>query len=77
MSNISLTMLHGMNIEDSDRLTLSVAEAGKLLGLSRSLMYEAIRTGQIPSIRIGRRILIPIAPLERLLEEPGSLSKTD
>ena len=53
---------------DSKHLVYSVAEAGKRLGLSRGLMYEAIRTGQIPSVRIGRRILIPCAALDRLLE---------
>lgn len=49
-----------------DRLTVSVAEAGRRLGISRGLMYEAIRRGEIPSIRIGRRILIPVAPLDKL-----------
>jgi excisionase family DNA binding protein len=52
----------------SDQLVLSVEEARKLLGISRGLAYEGIRTGQIPSIRIGRRILIPYAKLERMLE---------
>jgi excisionase family DNA binding protein len=55
------------NIQGTDRLTLSVKEAGMLLGLSRGLMYEAIHTGRIPSVRVGRRILIPRAALERLL----------
>ena len=60
--------------KDSKYLVYSVAQAGKRLGLSRGLMYEAIRTGQIPSVRIGRRILIPCAALDRLLEgsETGS-----
>lgn len=58
-----------MTEEDTIRLVLSVEEARKQLGLSRGLMYEAVRTGQIPSVRIGRRILIPRAALERLLEE--------
>lgn len=52
---------------NSKSLVYSVAEAGKLLGLCRGLMYEGIRTGQIPSVRIGRRILIPCAALDRLL----------
>ena len=56
-------------IKDANRLTLSVEEAGKMLGLSRGLMYEAVRTGQIPSIRIGRRILIPRAALHRMLKD--------
>ena len=57
-----------MNKKDTVRLVLSVKEAREQLGLSRGLMYEALRTGQIPSIRIGRRILIPCAALDRLLE---------
>jgi len=55
--------------KDTDRLTLSVDEAGKMLGLSRGLMYQAVRKGEVPSIRIGRRILIPRAALYRMLED--------
>ena len=54
-----------------DRLVLSADEARKKLGLSRGLMYEAIRKGEVPSIRIGRRILIPINALNRMLENAG------
>ena len=61
-----------MDKESTVRLVLSVKEAREQLGLSRGLMYEAIRNGQIPSIRIGRRILIPRAALERLLEKAGA-----
>ena len=39
-----------------------------MLGLSRGLTYEAIRQGEIPSIRIGRRIIIPRASLEAMLQ---------
>jgi len=49
-------------------LVLTVSEAAKLLRLSRGSAYEGIRLGQIPSIRIGRRILIPRAALLRLLD---------
>jgi excisionase family DNA binding protein len=52
-------------------LVYTAEEGRKLLGISRGLMYEAMRTGQIPSIKIGRRILIPRAALERLLDEAG------
>ena len=54
--------------DGSKPLVYSVAEAGKRLGLSRGLMYEAIHTGQIPSVKIGRRILVPCIALDRLLE---------
>lgn len=49
-------------------LVFTVNEARKLLKISRGLMYEAIRRGEIPSIHIGRRILIPRVAFERMLE---------
>lgn len=55
-----------------DRIVFTVNEAREKLGISRGLMYEAIRRGQIPSIRVGRRILIPCAALQRLLEGTGT-----
>ena len=58
----------GNTIRVQDRLVLTVEEARMLLGLSRGLIYEAIRKGQIPSLKIGRRILVPKAGLQRLLE---------
>lgn len=48
-------------------LTLSIAEAAKLLGVGRNQAYEAARRGEIPTIRIGNRILVPRAALDRLL----------
>jgi excisionase family DNA binding protein len=50
-----------------DRATLSVDEAAERLGISRNHCYEAVRQGTIPAIRIGRRLLIPKAALERKL----------
>ena len=49
------------------RSTLTVEEAAEMLGLSRAFAYEAVSRGEIPSIRIGRRILVPKVALERLL----------
>lgn len=57
--------------QQEERLTLTVNEVARLLGLSRGATYEAVRTGQIPSIRIGRRIIIPRVALVKLLEEAG------
>jgi len=53
---------------DREKLVLNVNEAAKLLGLSRGSAYQACLTGQIPHIKIGKRILIPKAALDRLLE---------
>lgn len=58
-----------MDKKGTVRLVFSVKEARQQLGLSRGLMYEALRSGQIPSIRIGRRILIPRVALEQLLDQ--------
>jgi len=59
-------------MEDGERLTLTVKETQIILGLSRSLVYQAIETGEIPSVRVGRRILIPKAALFRFLEATDS-----
>lgn len=47
---------------------LTVAEAGQLLRLGRYATYEGIRTGQIPSVRIGRRLIVPRDRLRKMLE---------
>jgi excisionase family DNA binding protein len=54
--------------EPVHRLTLTVEEAARALGISRAFAYEAVARGEIPCIRIGKRILVPIAGLNRLLE---------
>ncbi len=54
------------------RKTLTVTEAATCLGVSRHFAYQAVRDGSIPSIRIGRRILIPTHAFEQLLASPGS-----
>ena len=50
-----------------ERVTFGIVEAGAKLGLGRNAAYEAARTGDIPTIRIGRRILVPKAAFEALL----------
>jgi excisionase family DNA binding protein len=50
-----------------ERPTLSVPEAGIYLGLGRDAAYRAIHTGELPSIRIGRKVLVPTAALWELL----------
>lgn len=52
---------------------LSVEEAGKLIGLGRSAASEAVRQGQLPSRRVGARLIVPRRALMRWLEQidPG------
>lgn len=61
---------HG-NGSQNARLTMTVLEAAGVLGLSKGAAYEAAKTGAIPTLRIGRRILVPRAALERLLSSAG------
>jgi excisionase family DNA binding protein len=42
-----------------DRLVVSVAEAGQLLGVSRAFAYELAARGELPTIRLGRRVVVP------------------
>jgi len=62
--------------EPSERQTVSVEEAGKIIGLSRWGAYEAAKRGDIPTVRIGRRLFVPKARLARLLEG-GSAANRD
>ncbi len=50
------------------RKTISVEEAGKRLGISRNSAYEAAKRGEIPTIKIGRLLLVPEAPFERMID---------
>ena len=64
------------------RLTYTVEEAGDLLGISRGSAYNLVRTGEIPVLRMGRRLLVSRVALEDLLghappprrERPGQHS---
>jgi hypothetical protein len=42
-------------------------QVGRILQLGRAATYEAARTGKIPTLRFGRRIVVPTAELRRLL----------
>ena len=49
--------------------TITVVEAAKRLRIGRTQCYAAVRKGQLPVIKIGRRLLIPTAKLDRMLGE--------
>jgi excisionase family DNA binding protein len=54
----------------AERLTITVEEAGELLGISRALAYEMARTGKLPALRFGKRLVVPRKAIENLLELP-------
>lgn len=53
--------------ESPTRLTRKPEEAAPILGIGRNGVYELIRTGQLRSIKVGRKILIPLAAIEEFL----------
>ena len=50
-------------------LTLTVPEVGEVLGISRAKAYDLARSEGFPSMRIGRRILVPRNKLIRWIDE--------
>ena len=54
-------------MSDRDRLTFTVREAATKAGLGLNSMHEALRRNEFPSIRVGRRVLIPREAFERIL----------
>lgn len=58
--------LRGVPTPD-EKPVLTVEEAGALLDLGRSAAYDAARRGDIPTIAIGRRLLVPTAAIRRML----------
>jgi len=62
-------------MQNDHPLTLTVEQAAKVLGIGRSTAYELVHTGDIPSLRLGRRIVVPVAPLAaRLGVDPVRVS---
>ena len=56
-----------MNATNVTKATLSIEEAAKALGIGRNQAYEAAHRGDIPIIKIGKRLLVPRAAFERML----------
>ena len=55
-----------MRLQDQPDV-MSVEEAAQVLRIGRGSVYDAIARGEVPAVRIGRRILIPRARLEAFL----------
>ncbi len=60
MSTTTTTTTPPMTLDEiRNRPSLTVEDAGRVLGLGRVAAYKAVKSGAIPSIRIGRRICVP------------------
>ena len=59
-------------MEQQQPKTMTVPEAGRVyFDLGRNASYEAARRGDIPTIKIGRLLRVPVVQMERKLEETG------
>jgi excisionase family DNA binding protein len=66
-----------MDTDDIQPLTVTVEQAAKLLGIGRSTAYELVHTGDIPSLRLGRRLVVPIAAFHDFIGSPRLRSSTE
>ena len=55
---------------ENNRLTFTVSETAKILGIGRNSAYEAVARGEIPVVKVGKRLLVPKAALEEMLRGP-------
>lgn len=55
-----------------ERLCLTVPEAAEMLGISRNFAYQLVKEGKLPVIKFGKKLLIPRAALEKMLEKVGA-----
>jgi excisionase family DNA binding protein len=53
---------------ESEKLTCTIDEVTRMLGISRPLAYQMARTGKLPVIRLGRRILVSKKGIDRMLD---------
>lgn len=56
-----------MHTAPGPRLTLSAQEAANVLGISVQLLYEQARRAELPTMRVGRRLRVPVRPLLSLV----------
>ena len=49
------------------RQTFTVTEAAEIIGVGRSTFYELVKSGRVPSLRLGRRVVIPTQVIESML----------
>ena len=58
-------------MEKTEIETLKIEEAARILGIGRQKAYELARSGELPVLRFGKRMVVPKIALQRLLERAG------
>lgn len=57
-----------------ERETQSVAEVAARLGVHENTIRNWVRSGEVPAVRLGRRVLVPRVVIDRLLDRPEPAS---
>lgn len=60
---------------EKEAICLSVPELAKRLGISRVGAYQLANSAGFPTVRIGRRLVVPVAALEKWLEEQSRVER--
>jgi excisionase family DNA binding protein len=68
--------LLGTNMTEHECLTVGIEEAARILGYSRNTAYAAAKRGELPTIRLGRKLRVPRAALIRMLDAPRESGST-
>lgn len=55
---------------DAERQTLSIREAGAILGVCDTIAYRMARSGQLPTVPVGKRKVVPKISLQKMLDVP-------
>jgi excisionase family DNA binding protein len=63
---MTVYQLHGLDVDELPTV-LTVEQAGCLLGLGRTASYDAVRRGELPVLRFGRRLVVPANAILRML----------
>ena len=61
---------------EAQKFVYTVDQVAEILSISRPQAYLGVNRGEIPSIRVGKRILVPRAALEKMLASAGSKSES-
>jgi excisionase family DNA binding protein len=55
-------------VDNDDRLLLRLPEVAARLGLGRTTVYDLVQRGELPVVRVGRAIRVPVGALQRWVE---------
>jgi excisionase family DNA binding protein len=56
-------------VKREERAVLTIEEAGRLLNVSRPTAYNLAKSGKIPVLKLGRKLMVPKASLDRMLSD--------